>query len=194
MGMIQPVCRSGGRRACRKRSRRISGLVCWRRSPLGFRAARRRCGSPFARRTERLDVIVHHCGLALGGRPAARLARRLMLPVGRDTLLRTVRRRTGVPAAQGLRRVGIDDWAWRKGMSYGTLVCDLDRRRIVDLLPDREPGSVAAWLASHPGLRSSHAIEEAATRGLPRRRSRWRTAGTLWRTPARRFSPPCAGP
>ncbi len=137
--------------------------------------------SPFARRTERLDVIVHHCGLALGGRPAARLARRLMLPVSRDTLLRTVRRRTGVPAAQGLRRVGIDDWAWRKGMSYGTLVCDLDRRRIVDLLPDREPGTVAAWLASHPGLEivardRGGSYARAAAQGAPQARQvadRW---------------------
>jgi len=45
-----------------------------------------------ARRTTRLDCIVHHLGLALGGRPAANFARRLMLPVSNDTLLRVVRR------------------------------------------------------------------------------------------------------
>jgi hypothetical protein len=45
------------------------------------------------RRTERLEGIVHHIGLALGGRPGQRTARRLVLPVSRDTLLRVVRRR-----------------------------------------------------------------------------------------------------
>ena len=136
---------------------------------------------PFARRTERLDAVVHHCGLALGGRPAARLARRLMLPVSRDTLLRTVRRRTGATTASGLRRIGVDDWAWRKGMRYGTLICDLDRRCIVDLLPDREPGTVAAWLTSHTGLEivardRGGGYARAAAHGAPQARQvadRW---------------------
>ena len=48
--------------------------------------------SASARRTARLDSLIHHLGLALGGRPAASLARRLVLPVSKDTLLRTVRR------------------------------------------------------------------------------------------------------
>lgn len=52
--------------------------------------------APWARRTSRLDHIVHHLGLALGGRPAVSFARRLMLPVSKDTLLRVVRRRGGV--------------------------------------------------------------------------------------------------
>jgi transposase len=106
---------------------------------------------PFARRTVRLDKIVHCCGIALGGRPAARLARRLMLPVSRDTLLRTVRRRARRYDAP-LHVVGIDDWAWKRGQRYGTLICDLERRRIVDLLPDRDAGTVAAWLAAHPDI------------------------------------------
>ena len=110
--------------------------------------------------------------------------RRLMLPVSRDTLLRTVRRRTGATTASGLRRIGVDDWAWRKGMRYGTLICDLDRRCIVDLLPDREPGTVAAWLTSHTGLEivardRGGGYARAARSRRPRRRGRWRTAGHL---------------
>jgi hypothetical protein len=54
--------------------------------------------APSARRTARLDSIVHHLGLALGGRPAAGFAKRLMLPVSKDTLLRVVRRRSRPPA------------------------------------------------------------------------------------------------
>ena len=104
-----------------------------------------------ARRTSRLEGIVHHLGIALGGRPAAGLARRLMLPVSRDTLLRVVCRRAPLTGAL-LVTVGIDDFAWKRGQRYGTLVCDLEQRRIIDLLPDRDPTTVEAWLAAHPEI------------------------------------------
>ena len=82
---------------------------------------------PSARRTMRMDGIVHRLGLALGGRPGHNLASRLAIPVSKDTLLRTVRRRAARPR-EPLRAVGIDDWAWRKGCQYGTVICDLERR------------------------------------------------------------------
>lgn len=105
--------------------------------------------APYARRTARLQTIVHHLGLALGGRPGQGLARRLLMPVSKDTLLRTVRARA--PAARPTPRViGIDDWAWKRGHRYGSIVCDLERREIVDVLPDREGATVEAWLADHP--------------------------------------------
>ena len=104
-----------------------------------------------ARRTARLDDITHHLGLALGGRPATRLARRLMLPVSKDTLLRIVRRHAR-PASEPLSVIGIDDWAWRRNHRYGTIVCDLERRRIASLLPDREQATAQAWLANHPEI------------------------------------------
>jgi len=105
-----------------------------------------------SRRTARLDCIVHHLGLVLGGRPAANFAKRLMLPVSNDTLLRVVRRRTAL-RTDPLTVVGIDDWAFRRNRRYGTIVCDLERRRIVTLLPDREVATVRAWLADHPGIK-----------------------------------------
>lgn len=103
------------------------------------------------RRAARLEYIVHHLGLALGGRPAASFAKRLMLPVSNDTLLRAVRRRTVMPI-DPLLVVGIDDWAFRRNHRYGTIVCDLERRRIVTLLPDRETATVRAWLSKHPAI------------------------------------------
>jgi len=96
--------------------------------------------APWARRTARLDHIVHHLGLALGGRPAAGFARRLMLPVSNDTLLRVDRRR-GRPGFVPPTVIGIDDWAWRRNQRYGTIICDLERRKTITLLPDREPAT-----------------------------------------------------
>ena len=107
--------------------------------------------APWARRTARLEHIVHHLGLALGGRPAAGFARRLMVPVSNDTLLRVVRRRGG-PRFAPPAVVGVDDWAWRRNQRYGTLICDLERRRTIALLPDREPATAEAWLSGQPQI------------------------------------------
>ena len=126
--------------------------------------------APWARRTARLDLVVHHLGLALGGRPAASFARRLMLPVSNDTLLRVVRRR-GCPPFAAPSVIGIDDWAWRRNQRYGTIICDLERRRPITLLPDREPATAQAWLAGQPQIavvardRGGYAL--AATKALP---------------------------
>ena len=107
--------------------------------------------APSSRRTGRLENLVHHLGLALGGRPAAAFADRLMMPVSNDTLLRVVRRRTE-KSRDKLAIVGIDDFAFRRGQRYGTIVCDLERRRPVTLLPDREQATSQAWLANHPSI------------------------------------------
>jgi transposase len=107
--------------------------------------------APWSRRTARLDYVVHHLGLALGGRPAASFARRLMLPVSNDTLLRVVRRRGCSPFAPP-SVIGIDDWAWRRNQCYGTIICDLEKRRPISLLPDREPATAQAWLAGQPQI------------------------------------------
>lgn len=107
--------------------------------------------APWARRTGRLDGLVHHLGLALGGRSAASFARRLMLPVSNDTLLRVVRRR-GCPPVTPPTVIGIDDGAWRRNQRYGTIICDLERRRPISLLPDREAATAQAWLAEQPQI------------------------------------------
>ena len=128
---------------------RCSDPGCRRRifaEPLGEAVAGRS-----AQRTSRLEAIVYHLGIALGGRPAAALARRLMLPVSKDTLLRAVRRHA-VGNSAPLHVIGIDDWAWKRGQRYGSIICDLERRRVVDLLPDREPATVEAWLSRHPEI------------------------------------------
>jgi transposase len=127
--------------------------------------------APWARRTGQLEMIVHHLGLALGGRPAAAFSDRLMMPVSNDTLLRVVRRRSHVPA-ETLNMIGIDDFAWKRNHRYGTIVRDLERRRTVHLLPDCEQATSQDWLAAHPSIRivardRGGGYGEAATKALP---------------------------
>lgn len=76
-----------------------------------------------ARRTGRLEELVHHLGLAMGGRPGAGFAKRLMLPVSNDTLLRVVRRRAS-PRTEKLAVIGIDDWVSRS-RRMSKLICSI---------------------------------------------------------------------
>ena len=127
--------------------------------------------APSARRTARVEFIVHHLGLALGGRPAACFAKRLSLPVSKDTLLRVVRRRSR-PPVDPLRVIGIDDWAWRRNHRYASIICNLEKRRIAALLPDRELATAQAWLVAHPAISivardRGGGYGEAAARALP---------------------------
>ena len=94
-----------------------------------------------------------------------------MLPVSNDTLLRVIRRRAHVPT-EPLSVIGIDDWAWRRNHRYGTIICDLERRRPVTLLPDREPATATAWLKQHQEIAvvardRGGGYGEAVTRALP---------------------------
>ena len=129
---------------------------------LGFTA-------PWARTTDRLRQAQMDIGSSLGGEAGARLAARMAIAASPDTLLRRVKRLRCEPIGPP-RVVGIDDWAWRKGQCYGTIVVDLERRDVVDLLPDREGDTVAAWLKEHPGIEvvsrdRSATYAEAATEG-----------------------------
>jgi transposase len=105
----------------------------------------------YGRHTHRLVTILRAIGLALGGQPGARLAARLQLPTSPTTLLRLVRT-ARVLHPPALHAVGVDEWAWRRGHHYGTILVDLATHRVVDLLPDRSAASVAAWLAWHPTI------------------------------------------
>lgn len=129
-----------------------------------------------ARRTSRLLSAHRLIALALGGEAGARLAEELGLVVSADTLLRRLKAGCTdsheAPAPLTPRCLGVDDWAWRKGQRYGTLLCDLERGHIVDLLPVRSAESLAEWLRRHPGIdvisrdRSGIYAEGAAT-GAP---------------------------
>ena len=115
---------------------------------------------PYARRTRRLADHQQHLALALGGEAGARLADRLSLGTSPDTLLRLIRA-VPLPAFPPPTVIGIDDWAFRKGCTYGTIVLDLETHRPIDLLADRTTETVAAWLEAHPSV--THVSRDRAT-------------------------------
>jgi transposase len=107
--------------------------------------------SRYARTTTRLAWTHLAIGSALGGEAGARLAETLAMPTSPDTLLRRVKQ-AEARSPESPRFVGIDDWAWCKGQRYGTIVVDLETSEVIDLLPDRDAGTVKVWLAAHPDV------------------------------------------
>ena len=109
--------------------------------------------APRARRATRAAELVHLFGHGVGGRPGERLMKRIGMPTSDDTIPRGLKRRAKARrAATNIRIVGVDDWAWRKGSTYGTIIVDLERREVVDLLPDRSASMTADWLKRHPDI------------------------------------------
>jgi transposase len=104
-----------------------------------------------ARSTTRLRDAHRAVGFALGGEAGARLADQLDMPTSPDTLLRRVKDAPDEPTPPP-RYVGVDDWAIRKGQRYGTILIDLERSRVLDLLPGRDGAALKTWLKDHPGV------------------------------------------
>ncbi len=129
----------------------------------------------YARKTARLAEALRELAYLAGGEAAARIARTFGLFVSPDALLDGLKKAPSVSlSTEGTppRVLGIDDFAFRKGHTYGTILVDLERRCPVDLLPDREAETVARWLKEHPGIQiisrdRSETYRNASTQGAP---------------------------
>jgi len=142
--------------------------------------------SPHAQRTKRLQEALCQLGFVVGGQGGAYIGSKLGISGSRDTILRLVRHHD-LPDLPKPRVVGIDDWAWKRRLRYGTLICDLESGLPVDVLLDRSVETVSSWLQANPQLTivsrdGSSEYASAIKKGAPQARQvsdRWHLTKNL---------------
>ena len=106
---------------------------------------------PWARVTTRLFQEVENIGLATSGMLGTRLGDRIGVRTSWMTIIRRMMARPTPPVGQ-ISEVGIDDFSFRRGRKFGTILVNMQNHKVVDLLPDRKKETAAAWMSAHPEI------------------------------------------
>jgi transposase len=162
-----PLCQHSSERIHGSYGRSVADVPCGgRKVTLALTVRKFVCGTPecprqifterlptlvqsYARMTNRLSEALQTLGFATCGELGERLAPKLGMCASGPTLLRCMRA-VCVPPPKSVRILGIDDWSWKKGSTYGTILVDLELRKPVEILPDRSTETTDAWLRGHP--------------------------------------------
>jgi transposase len=187
-----PLCQQPSERVHGRYRRTVADLPCaGRRVILALTVRKFVCTTPtcprqifterladlvqsYARMTNRLREALVALGLATSAEVSERLAPALGMRISAPTLLRRLRV-VACPPPLSVRILGVDDWAWKKGQSYGTILVDLEKRCPIELLPDRKEETLTAWLLAHPEIEvisrdRGGAYAAAAKKGAPQAR------------------------
>ena len=106
----------------------------------------------YARKTRKMLERLKDIALSVGCNPGSRLLNKMSYPISSSTLLRLLHR-IKTEGHKVPKVLGVDDWAYKKGGIYGTILVDLEERRPIDLLPDRTASTLKKWLLAHPGIK-----------------------------------------
>ncbi|HEU0296401.1 MAG TPA: ISL3 family transposase, partial [Anaerolineales bacterium] len=105
----------------------------------------------YARRTIHLEALLKWIAFEMSAETASRVCERLQVQVSPDSVLRLIRK-TDLSQDPAVRVLAVDDWATKKGQSYGTILVDLEKHQTIELLPDRTQTTLSVWLQKHPEI------------------------------------------
>lgn len=107
--------------------------------------------SPYARRTSRLNEFLKKIAFSMSSEAASRIYKYISVRLSADTFLRIIRKESIIISSEYMH-IGVDDFEFHKGLTYGTIICDLDTHQPIDLLEDRTTSTLSNWLKKHRNI------------------------------------------